>query len=506
MTLEYDVVVVGGGNAGLSAAATTAKEGLKTLLLERHSIPGGCASSFRRGRFEFEPSLHELAGYGTAEAPGDARMLFADLGIDAEMIPVDYAFRTIITGPDGYDIIMPTGVENFIKKMEEEAPGSLESMANFFKLTGEVGRGMMYLASGKPDPQVLMTEHLNFMKVANQPLGVVLDELNMPKKTQQILCTYWSYLNAPRDEAPFIHYALMVYRYLSMKAFIPKYRSHELSLSFVERIRDYGGDVWLNTEVEKFLIRDGVCYGVQTKDGLEIHAKHVISNITPHRVFGSMVDKSEVPEQELKRANAREIGCSGLVVFLGLDKSAEELGIEDYTIFISSTPDSNEQYKGRLSLYGNNMVIANCLNTDNPGCSPEGTCILWLTLGFSVDAWNDVTLEDYKAIKNKLAKDAIDQYEAATGVKISDCIEEIAIATPATFARYLSTPGGSIYGYAVTGFDSMLSRIMTARDENWIKGLSFCGGHGTRTIGYTPTYVNGNQTGLAVANEIKGGE
>ena len=34
MDKMYDVIVVGAGNGGLTAAATTASEGLKTLLLE----------------------------------------------------------------------------------------------------------------------------------------------------------------------------------------------------------------------------------------------------------------------------------------------------------------------------------------------------------------------------------------------------------------------------------------------------------------------------------------
>ena len=50
MEKQFDVIVVGAGNGGLTAAANTAKAGLKTLLLETHHIPGGCATSFRRGR------------------------------------------------------------------------------------------------------------------------------------------------------------------------------------------------------------------------------------------------------------------------------------------------------------------------------------------------------------------------------------------------------------------------------------------------------------------------
>ena len=46
---KYDVIIIGAGNGGLAAAATCAKEGLSTLLLESHNIPGGSASSFVRG-------------------------------------------------------------------------------------------------------------------------------------------------------------------------------------------------------------------------------------------------------------------------------------------------------------------------------------------------------------------------------------------------------------------------------------------------------------------------
>lgn len=55
---KYDAVVIGAGNGGLAAACRMAKAGKKTLLIERHNMPGGCASSFRRGRFEFETALH----------------------------------------------------------------------------------------------------------------------------------------------------------------------------------------------------------------------------------------------------------------------------------------------------------------------------------------------------------------------------------------------------------------------------------------------------------------
>ena len=70
---DYDAIVIGAGNGGLTAALTLSRRGRKVLLLERHNIPGGCATSFCRGRFEFEVALHQLSGIGLESNPGPLR-------------------------------------------------------------------------------------------------------------------------------------------------------------------------------------------------------------------------------------------------------------------------------------------------------------------------------------------------------------------------------------------------------------------------------------------------
>ncbi|MEA1910832.1 MAG: FAD-dependent oxidoreductase, partial [Spirochaetota bacterium] len=56
MDNSFDIIVIGAGLGGLASAFELARAGKKVLLLEQHNLPGGYASSFVRGRFEFEPS------------------------------------------------------------------------------------------------------------------------------------------------------------------------------------------------------------------------------------------------------------------------------------------------------------------------------------------------------------------------------------------------------------------------------------------------------------------
>ena len=160
----YDVVVIGAGNGGLAAAATTAQKGMKTLLIEQHSLPGGFASSFVRGRFEFEPSLHELCDVGKEGEWGGCGTFFKDLGLDIEWVPVPEAYRMVITGKDEkLDVTMPFGVKEYIDKMEHYVPKSREFITKFFDLCQEVLEAIGYPSiKGNPDKKILTSKYANF--------------------------------------------------------------------------------------------------------------------------------------------------------------------------------------------------------------------------------------------------------------------------------------------------------------------------------------------------------
>ena len=75
--LDADVVVVGAGIAGLTAAALLAHAGLEVILLEAHQQSGGCAGTFRRGPYVFDVGATQVAGL---EPGGIHQRLFRHLG------------------------------------------------------------------------------------------------------------------------------------------------------------------------------------------------------------------------------------------------------------------------------------------------------------------------------------------------------------------------------------------------------------------------------------------
>ncbi len=65
MSVEtYDVVVVGGGIAGLTAATYVAKKGYRTALIEKNSNCGGLVNSFIHNGFTFDSGLRALEDAG----------------------------------------------------------------------------------------------------------------------------------------------------------------------------------------------------------------------------------------------------------------------------------------------------------------------------------------------------------------------------------------------------------------------------------------------------------
>lgn len=78
--MDYDVIIVGGGIAGLTATAYLAKAGYKTLLCEKESHCGGLVNSFERNGFVFDGGIRAI------ENSGIVFPMLRQLGLDIDFV------------------------------------------------------------------------------------------------------------------------------------------------------------------------------------------------------------------------------------------------------------------------------------------------------------------------------------------------------------------------------------------------------------------------------------
>ena len=499
MRFDYDIIVVGAGNAGLTAASRTAGAGLKTVVLEKHNLPGGFATSFVRGRFEFEASLHELCDVGTKEEPRSVRKLFADLGSDVGFINEKNLFRVIVKGEGCYDVTLLSGVEGFKKSFLYVCPDDEKSIDRLMKLLDETDEALKYNAAknGKPNKIYMVLKYADFIKSASHSIDEILRYLGFTDKARRLLETYWLYIGVPAEEANSLHYLEMLRGYINGGAGIPYRKSYELSLSLADTIIKKGGEIRYNTEVKGFIYDNGRVVGVRTDED-EYYAKEVISNVIPNNVLNMSGRHTRAKDRKL--LNARKLGMSFFCVFLGLDCDRRELKIDDYTVFIATNSSSKRQFDDDMGVY-----VVNCLNVPVPGATPDGTCSLVFTIPvFNTNIMDNVTPENYRKFKSEIAEKYISDFEAVSGIDVRSHIEEISVSTPATNARYFGSPDGTAYGYEMSRWDNLMSRILNRDNELDIEGLSFCGGHGPSGPGFGVTYISGVETADAVIKRIKG--
>jgi prolycopene isomerase len=500
-------VVIGAGNGGLCAAAQLAAKGVKVLLLEQHNLPGGFASSFVRGRFEFETAMHFVADVGPPTHRGSTRTFLEDeVGVHLDWVEMPEAYRLILTDPgQELDVTIPYGREAYINAIEQEVPGSKEAVSRYVDLFMEVVEALAYLGAsrGNPDRKVLFSKYANFLKTTPYSVDRVANAVKVPQRAQDIIHALWVYIGLPTHRMNFTVFAGMMAKVIEYTGFMPRHRSHELSTALEARIRELGGETRFNTRVDKILVEDGQVAGVVTWRGERIATRHVICNVSSAVAYNQLIHPpSEVPAVAYQESNARTFNVSAANVYLGLDAPADELGLDAFSYLIAANMDTDAIYRTFETLETPNVQASACLNRALPDCSPPGTTILYITTLYRPEAWADVTAEEYTRVKNQVADDLITDFEQATGASIRPHIEEIEVATPVTFARYTGTRGGTIYGYQPDHWDSLVPRMMAMEDEKHIKGLEFCGGYAFRGHGYSSSLLSGQVAGLLTWRDL----
>ncbi|MBD3194917.1 MAG: NAD(P)-binding protein [Candidatus Lokiarchaeota archaeon] len=487
---SYNVIVVGAGLAGLGAACQLGLANENVLLLEKHNVPGGFATSFVRGRFEFEGALHMLSDIGTPDNPGALYRFFRRIGLVPEMITfknIPEYYRTVYY--DGYDEVIPYGVEKYFNKLLELFHQETEGIEIFREIAESVYDGIKYIGSkrGNVSQKEILKNHPWIARVIGLTLQDVFEKCFNNKRLISVISQPWGFLGLPPSRVSAYAFLGMTMTYLDWGGAYPVGRSHALSSAMAKCFRNLGGDIRFNAEVEEIIIEKNLVEGVRLTNGDLYKTNAVISNVNPITTSMKLINKNIIPDEYKKKIYAPAIGPSGFSVYIGLNAISEKLGLQEHETFINIDDDLDAAFESFHKISEPKYMVAACYNNIDNSISPPGTSELVLTTLQMGDQWQLIPPDQYHQIKDDYADKMLKMVEKTIIPNIRDYIEIAEVATPLTYYRYSNNFNGAIYGYHQ---DVLNSPMMRLKSNTPIKNLyqagawtNFGGGFSTSILG-----------------------
>jgi phytoene dehydrogenase-like protein len=266
--------------------------------------------------------------------------------------------------------------------------------------------------------------------------------------------------------------------------------------AMAQTLREDKGEVWLESSVVSILEEGGRAIGVRLKDGREVRARVVISDINAKRLYGGLLPTDRLPRWARRAVRSLPLSQSTAMLKLGIEGDEGFGG--HHTIFTQGMEEMNriwfEDYeKGHPARGG--YLLASMPSFTDASLAPAGHHVVHLhtlapyTLAGGA-SWDDIREEQCDAM--------LDFLEQKYGLALRDRIRFMALSTPTDLEREAGLYRGAVYGLESS---LMMTAVFRPRMRSSVLGGLYLAGSSVHLGGGIPVCLGSGMIAADMVSE-----
>lgn len=490
--MSKQIIVIGSGFSGLTAAALLAKQGNSVTVLEKNEQPGGRARTWQKDGFVFDmgPSW-----YWMPEVFEQFYNQFSKKTADFYLLKrLNPSYRIFFDGDEMMDV--PASINELEKLFEEKEKGSAAKLRDFLK-------------DARYKYETAMSDYVH--RISNSvfefvDLKLIVKSLQIQLFTSlrtevrkrfhhphliQLLEFPVLFLGSTPAKTPAL-YSMMNYADLSLGTWYPMGGMNKIVEAFVKICKDLKVEIRCNEEVKHIEVFGNKARKVITQQNV-FEADAVIAGSDYEHTEQKLLDK-EYRRYNSQYWNKRVMSPSSLLFYVGVNKNIPNL--LHHNLFFDADFDqhANEIYN-QPKWPHNPLFYVCCPSKTDDSVAPAGCENLFILMPLAPG------IEDHEEIREKYFNVFVERLERRTGEPFKQNIVVKRSYAISDFKKDYHSFKGNAYGLANTLLQTAF--LKPKMKSKKVKNLLFTGQLTVPGPGVPPSIISGQIAAKEVSKMIK---